>query len=120
MHYTFYSYKFDIERATSAFREIYALMERELPDAFLSLVQINDSHVVLLGLNDNDEEFSESIDHITCEGESVHVDLELFMTLEAKHAQRLLEHAGTGQPVKILNESPSRLFPRPESDESDV
>ena len=96
------------EEATAAFYNINAQMQEQIPNAFLTMSEVDTGEfAVLLGCHDIDAHFVDSVEPAWAYGEPIDIDMDAWMALEASHSRHIAAHARRhpGEDLNIVQEN---------------
>ena len=109
MNFSFHARVFpNRDEATPVFYNINACMERDVPNAFLTMCEVDDERfAVLLGVSDADATFADTVLHLWQHGGPIDISMDAWMALEASHSRHIAQHALTapGQDMVVLGEN---------------
>lgn len=95
MHFNFHARTFPSrEEATAVFYGINAQMQQHIPNAFLTMSEVDTGDfAVLLGCHDDDVDFVATVDPIWAHAPAIEIGMEAWMALEANHSRHITEYA---------------------------
>lgn len=109
MFYSFYAKRFKSrDDAIEVFHAISSKTVDYVPDMFMTVTEVKpDKFAVLIGCSDEEVDFLEAIKDIWSHGKDIHVDMSVWMALEAHHT-RLIEEAhesGSEEDLVLIDEN---------------
>ena len=109
MDFSFHARTFSSRaHATAVFYNINAQMEQQIPNAFLTMSEVDTGEfAVLLGCHDDDAQFVDNVEPIWEHGEPINIGMEAWMALEASHSRHMAKHAAEhpGEDLVVLQQN---------------